>query len=101
MVPLVPRGIMGVQLRSAPPVNTMPIRNWSRSKGSHMGRVESIEGQILELTPEELATLREWFAEYDAEAWDRQFEADVKAGKLDALAERALRDHLARRSTKL
>ncbi len=63
--------------------------------------MESIESQIQELSPEELATLREWFASFDAEAWDRQFEADVKAGKLDALAERALRDHLAGRSTKL
>ena len=35
------------------------------------------------------------------EAWDRQFEADVKAGKLDTLAERALRDHRAGRSTRL
>ena len=66
-----------------------------------MGKVENIEGQIQELSPEELATLRKWFAEFDAEAWDRQFEADVKAGKLDALAERALRDHVAGRSTKL
>ena len=66
-----------------------------------MGKVESIESQIQELTPEELATLREWFAKYDAEAWDRQLEADAKAGKLDALAERALQDHLAGRSTKL
>jgi len=66
-----------------------------------VGKVESIESQIQDLSPEELATLREWFAEYDVEAWDRQFEADVKAGKLDALAERALRDHLAGRSTKL
>jgi len=66
-----------------------------------MGKVESIESQIQELTPEELATLREWFAKHDAEAWDSQLEADAKAGKLDALAERALRDHLAGRSTKL
>lgn len=66
-----------------------------------MGRVESIESQIQDLSPQELATLREWFAEFDAEAWDRQFEADVQAGKLDAMAERALRDHLAGRSTKL
>ena len=66
-----------------------------------MGKVESIESQIQELSSEELATLREWFAEYDAEAWDRQMEADAKAGKLDALAERALRDHLAGRSVKL
>ena len=66
-----------------------------------MGKVESIESQIQELTPEELATLRGWFAKYDAEAWDRQLEADAKAGKLDALPERALQDHLAGRSTKL
>ena len=66
-----------------------------------MGKVESIENLIQELSPEELAALREWFAMHDAEAWDRQFEADAKAGKLDAVAERALRDHVAGRSTKL
>jgi len=66
-----------------------------------MDKVGSIESQIQELSPQELATLREWFAAFDAEAWDRQFEADVKAGKLDDMAERALRDHLAGRSTKL
>ena len=66
-----------------------------------MGKVESIENLIQELSPEELAALREWFATHDAEAWDRQLEADAKAGKLDALAERALRDHVAGRSTKL
>ncbi len=66
-----------------------------------MNRVENIESQIKELSPEELAALREWFAEFDAEVWDRQFEADVKAGKLDRLAERARRDHAAGRSTKL
>ena len=66
-----------------------------------MSKVEHIENQIQELSAEELATLREWFASFDAEAWDRQLEADVKAGKLDTLAERALRDHLAGRSTKL
>ena len=66
-----------------------------------MSEVESIENLIQELSAEELAKLREWFAQYDAEAWDCQMEADAKAGKLDALAERALRDHLAGRSTKL
>lgn len=66
-----------------------------------MSKVESIENLIQELSPEELATLREWFAAHDAEAWDRQFEADVKAGNLDGFAERALRDHAAGRSTKL
>jgi hypothetical protein len=66
-----------------------------------MSKLEIIEGQIKELSREELAQFREWLAKFDAEAWDRQFEADVKAGKLDALAENALEDHLAGRSTKL
>ncbi len=66
-----------------------------------MEKVESLERQVRELTPEELAKFREWFAQFDAEAWDRQFEAGVGAGKLDALAERALREHSAGRSTKL
>jgi hypothetical protein len=66
-----------------------------------MEKVEKVEREVQEFSPEELATFRQWFASFDAEAWDRQFEADVKAGKLDALAERALRDHAAAKSTKL
>ena len=66
-----------------------------------MGKVEIIERQVKALSRQELAEFRAWFARFDAEVWDRQFEADVKAGKLDALAENALRDHLAGRSTKV
>ena len=66
-----------------------------------MCRVEMIEGQIKELTRTELTAFREWFAQFDAEDWDKQFEADVNAGRLDALAQRALRDHAEGRSTKL
>ena len=58
-----------------------------------MSRVEQIEGQIKELTSEELQSLRAWFAEYDAQIWDRQFEADVHSGKLDRLPDDALREH--------
>ncbi len=58
-----------------------------------MGKIEKLEQEIRELTEAELAELRRWFAEFDAEAWDRQIEADAKAGKLDRLAEKALRDH--------
>lgn len=66
-----------------------------------MTKIQSVERQIQELTPEEQAEFRRWYAEFDAQAWDRQFEADVTAGKLDALAEKALRDHAAGRTTKL
>jgi len=66
-----------------------------------MGKLESIERQIKDLSPKEMAELREWFATFDAEAWDRQFEADVRAGKLDALAEKALQAHASGTTTKL
>jgi hypothetical protein len=66
-----------------------------------MGKVEKIEREIQGLSPDEMTELREWFAAFDAEAWDRQFEADVRAGKLDALAEKALKAHASGRTTKL
>ncbi len=66
-----------------------------------MSKVKNIESQIKELSSEELAAFRQWFAEFDADAWDRQFEADVKAGKLDGLAARALQDHADGRSKPL
>jgi hypothetical protein len=58
-----------------------------------MSDVESLERGVEKLTPEELAAFREWFASYDADAWDRQIESDVKAGKLDRLAAKALAAH--------
>ncbi|MDF0643997.1 MAG: hypothetical protein P0111_08190 [Nitrospira sp.] len=66
-----------------------------------MSNVESIEQQIEKLSPDELAAFRRWYAVFDAEVWDRQFEADMKAGKLDALAEKALRAHISGQSKPL
>ena len=57
-----------------------------------MGTIQEIEDAIQRLPAEELAELRAWFADYAAAAWDRQFERDVEAGRLDALAEEALSD---------
>jgi len=66
-----------------------------------MTNIETIERQIQELSPGGLAKFRQWFAEFDAEIWDRQFESDVKAGKLDALAKKALKQHAEGKTTKL
>ena len=66
-----------------------------------MTRVQQIERQLKALSPEELKAFRDWFARYDAESWDRQIEADARAGKLRSLAERALEDHKSGRSTRL
>lgn len=61
----------------------------------HMTKVEMLEREIAELAPEELAIFREWFAAFDAKAWDRQLQADADAGKLNVVAESALREYRA------
>lgn len=65
-----------------------------------MERIEALKEQIRALSPEELATFRDWFARFDAEVWDRQLESDIAAGKLDHIADRALRSHRAGQSTR-
>jgi len=66
-----------------------------------MSRVEQIEGQVKSLSHEELKAFRDWFAQFDVELWDEQIKDDDRGGKLQDLAERALRDHEAGRSTVL
>jgi len=66
-----------------------------------MGKVEKIEQEVQTLSPAELAQFRAWFVEYDWAAWDSQLERDVEAGRLDDLAEKALRDHAAGKTTPL
>jgi len=57
-----------------------------------MSTVHEIEQAIRNLGPQDLAELRDWFAAFDAELWDKQLEQDVGAGRLDWLADEALRD---------
>lgn len=57
-----------------------------------MSTVFEIENAIQKLSPGDLTVFRDWFLRFDATAWDKQFEADVAAGRLDALADEAIRD---------
>jgi hypothetical protein len=66
-----------------------------------MGRIEDIEQQVEALSPEELVQFRAWFLAFDRAAWDRRIECDVRSGKLDALAEQALREHGSGQTTPL
>ena len=66
-----------------------------------MSAVHRIEQAVRQLSPEELAVFRQWFAKYDAEAWDREIETDAAAGKFDSLVGGALRDLRAGRRTDL
>jgi hypothetical protein len=71
----------------------MPEADWRVSYPgiTIMSRLESVENEVKQLTAEELRAFRDWFAEFDANVWDRQFESDIHTGKLDRLAARALR----------
>lgn len=87
------------------PVRSLPFasdRSPAKREGGilfSMSKLKALEQTVSTLSAEELAEFRRWFAEFDAAAWDRQIERDVKAGKLDALADEALRDHAAGKST--
>ena len=60
-----------------------------------MTKLEKIEQDIASLGPSDVAKLAEWLAEYQANLWDRQIEADAKAGRFDRMAEQALAEHKA------
>ena len=57
-----------------------------------MSAVFDIENAVQKLSRNDLTTFRDWFLSFDAAAWDKQFEDDVAAGRLDALADDAIRD---------
>lgn len=57
-----------------------------------MDTIDEIKTVITKMSREELSSFRHWFETFDAEVWDRQFEEDVFAGKLDDLASEALLD---------
>ncbi len=63
--------------------------------------LNELENAVTSLSPEDLARFRAWFAEYDGAGWDRQLEQDVADGKLDALADQAIREHQAGKTSPL
>jgi hypothetical protein len=60
-----------------------------------VSKVERIENEIQGLSAKELAEFRAWFLAFDWVAWDRRLERDIQTGKLDGLADEALREHAA------
>lgn len=47
--------------------------------------ITELEQAVTQLSEAELARFRAWFDEYYAQVWDKQIEADAKAGRLDRL----------------
>ena len=55
-----------------------------------MTQVEELKVAAKRLSPEDLHSFQEWLEEYLSRMWDEQIEADIKIGKLDALANEAI-----------
>ncbi len=63
--------------------------------------VEELQAAVAQLPAEELDRFSQWFEEFLADQWDRQIEADILAGRLDAAGRRADEDFEAGRCTPL
>jgi hypothetical protein len=63
--------------------------------------VKELESVVARLSPDELAAFAEWFDDFMADLWDREFVADVRDGKLDRLGQQADADFEAGRCTPL
>ena len=57
--------------------------------------VTEIESAIAQLPPAELAQLMTWLQEYHVQAWDKQIEEDLEAGRLDAILAEADKEYKA------
>jgi len=63
--------------------------------------VKDLKKEILKLSQDELSQFRHWFEDFDAKQWDDQIENDVLSGKLDSLADQALKDFDSGKCSKL
>jgi major membrane immunogen (membrane-anchored lipoprotein) len=63
--------------------------------------IQELEHAVTQLSPKDLASFRQWFENFDAQNWDHQFESDVKSGKLNKIAEKALADYKAGKAKEL
>jgi hypothetical protein len=76
-------------------VNVKIKPSFGRKRRIAMSQIEMIEQEVKQLSSRELAAFRSWFIEFDAAEWDRQIEIDSAAGKLERLAQSAIKEHKA------
>lgn len=66
-----------------------------------MNTIQEIKQAVSLLPQPDLNRFRSWFDKFDSDAWDKQIEDDVNAGKLDTLASQALEDMANKRCVEL
>lgn len=84
------------------PAQTTPGSVWPAGTDPRkLMRLQEIEAAIRQLPASDLARLTAWLDAYNAAAWDAQIEADLEAGRLDALLDEVDREYEAGRATPL
>jgi hypothetical protein len=63
--------------------------------------LEQLEEAVAQLPADQFNAFVQWLEEYKADAWDRQIEADILAGRLDKAGKQADEDFEAGRCTPL
>ena len=63
--------------------------------------LHELENAISGLSGEDLVQFRAWFQDFDSAACDRQIEDDIAAGRLDSMADEAIREHQAGKTSPL
>jgi len=66
-----------------------------------MSTVTEIEDALRALPVDQARSVADWLQDYLEDQWDRQIENDARAGKLDRLAAKALKDHQSGRTKPL
>lgn len=66
-----------------------------------MSTVVEIEKALQKLPVDDAWKVADWLQEYLDAKWDAQIDADIAAGKLDKLADEAIKDHHAGRTKPL
>jgi hypothetical protein len=59
---------------------------------SIMKKIEEIEEDIEKLSKNELKAFRRWFIDFDTQLWDNQIQEDADKGKLNNLANEAIKE---------
>ncbi len=66
-----------------------------------MSTTEEIQSAVSGLSAGDFSRFREWFERFDADFWDKQWEDDAAAGRLDRLADEAIQEFRAGRCMEL
>jgi hypothetical protein len=72
---------------------TLPYLKYKRKEMEMiMGSIDEIKSAITHLPEKEFNSFVDWFEKFEEERWDKELEKDIAEGKLDNLADEALKE---------